>query len=85
MLVLLSLCSAMLVSSTLAATTRASTYAITGTQGGVQPRLEIRQLQQNADQFNIYLLGLKKMQATDIKNLTSYYQIAGVCDGNSPI
>lgn len=52
---------------------------ITGiTALGVQPRLEIRQLQQNTDQWNIFLLGLARFQATDQSSLTSYYQIAGI-------
>ncbi|KAK3069943.1 hypothetical protein LTR53_011321 [Teratosphaeriaceae sp. CCFEE 6253] len=45
---------------------------------GVQPRLEIRQLQQNVDQWNIYLLGLAKLQATNQSDKLSYYQIAGI-------
>lgn len=53
--------------------------AITGlTSGGVQPRLEIRQLQQNEAQWNVFLLGLARFQATNQTNLTSYYQIAGI-------
>lgn len=52
--------------------------AVTGVQGsGVQPRLEIRALQQNADQWNIYLLGLLRMQAIDQNDFQSYFQLAG--------
>lgn len=55
------------------------TVAITGIQGfGVQTRLEIRRLEQNVDQWNIFLLGLVRFQATDQSDLTSYYQIAGI-------
>lgn len=55
------------------------TVAVTGiTDFGVQPRLEIRQLEQNTDQWNIFLLGLARFQQTDQSNLTSYYQIAGI-------
>jgi tyrosinase len=51
---------------------------VTGIQTfGVQPRLEIRQLQQNVDQWNIYLLGMAKFQATNQSDKLSYYQIAG--------
>ncbi|KAL2358572.1 common central domain of tyrosinase-domain-containing protein [Cryomyces antarcticus] len=58
---------------------QASTFSITGVQDwGVQPRLEIRQLQKNADQWNLYLLGLKRMQEVDHNNKLSYYQIAGI-------
>ena len=53
-------------------------FAVTGVQGsGVQPRLEIRDLQQNADQWNIYLLGLQRMQAVDQSDYLSWFQIAG--------
>lgn len=55
------------------------TVATTGINAfGVQPRLEIRQLQQNADQWNIFLLGLRRFQQTDQDDMTSYYQIAGI-------
>lgn len=52
--------------------------SVTGiTQFGVQPRLEIRELEKNADQWNIYLLGLARWQATDQRDKLSYYQVAG--------
>jgi tyrosinase len=52
------------------------TVAITGINTfGVQPRLEIRQLQQNADQWNIFLLGMRRFQQTNQSDLTSYYQV----------
>ncbi|KAI7302472.1 Di-copper centre-containing protein [Hortaea werneckii] len=52
---------------------------VTGiTQFGVQPRLEIRELEKNADQWNIYLLGLARWQATDQRDKLSYYQVAGI-------
>lgn len=52
---------------------------ITGIQEfGVQPRLEIRQLQQNADQWNLFLLGLSRFQNTNQSQMNSYYQIAGI-------
>ena len=55
------------------------TVAINGIQAyGIQPRLEVRQLEQNADQWNIFLLGLRLFQMTDQTNQTSYYQIAGI-------
>lgn len=55
------------------------TVAITGINTfGVQPRLEIRQLQQDADQWNIFLLGLDRFQKSDQSDLVSYYQIAGI-------
>lgn len=55
------------------------TVAITGIQAfGIQPRLEIRQLQRNADQWNLYMLGLTRMMAVDQDDRLSYYQIAGL-------
>ena len=55
------------------------TIVTTGiTTFGIQPRLEIRQLQQNADQWNIFLLGMKRFQETDQSEMNSYYQIAGI-------
>lgn len=55
------------------------TVAITGINTfGVQQRLEIRQLEENTDQWNIFLLGLRKFHDNDQSDLTSYYQIAGI-------
>lgn len=52
------------------------TVAITGINTfGVQPRLEIRQLQRNADQWNIFLLGMRRFQQTDQSDQISYYQV----------
>ncbi|KXL44734.1 hypothetical protein M433DRAFT_166430 [Acidomyces richmondensis BFW] len=45
---------------------------------GVQPRLEIRELQQNEDQWNLYLLGLARFQAVNESKELSYYRIAGI-------
>ena len=60
-------------------TSNSSLVAITGaTQGGIQPRLEIHQLQQDADQWNIYLLALQAFQAMDPSDPQSWYQIAGI-------
>jgi tyrosinase len=54
-------------------------FAVTGVQNGsaIQPRLEIRDLQNNADQFNIFLLGLQNMQQTNQSDYLSYFQVAG--------
>jgi tyrosinase len=55
------------------------TVTITGINTfGVQPRLEIRQLEQNTDQWNIFLLGMQRFQKTNQSDLISYYQIAGI-------
>jgi tyrosinase len=54
-----------------------SFYAITGATGGVQPRLEIRELQKNSEMWNLYLLAMTEFQAMDQDVIDSYYQIAG--------
>jgi tyrosinase len=54
-----------------------SYYAITGATGGVQPRLEIRQLQQTGEMWNLFLLAMDEFEAMDQKEIDSYYQIAG--------
>jgi tyrosinase len=43
--------------------------------------LEIRDLQANADQFNIFLLGLQDLSSVDQSDFTSYFQIAGTMTG----
>lgn len=51
---------------------------VTGIQGtGTQPRLEIRQLEKNADQWNIYLLGMNRFMRSNQSEKLSYYQVAG--------
>ncbi|KAF2177857.1 Di-copper centre-containing protein [Zopfia rhizophila CBS 207.26] len=57
---------------------RANNIAITGVQGTVAPRLEIRDLNKNADQWNLYLLGMERFMAKSMSDRLSYYQIAGV-------
>ncbi|KAF1920346.1 common central domain of tyrosinase-domain-containing protein [Ampelomyces quisqualis] len=42
------------------------------------PRLEIRQLKNNADQWNLYLLGMERFMAKDKGDTLSFYQIAGL-------
>lgn len=42
------------------------------------PRLEIRELARNADQWNLYLLGMERFQGKDKNDRLSYYQVAGV-------
>ena len=41
------------------------------------PRLEIRELEKNKDQWNVYLLGLRRFQSAPQSDKLSYYQIAG--------
>jgi tyrosinase len=45
--------------------------------GSFPVRQEIRQLQQNQEQWTLYLLGLSMLQYTDQSEQLSYYQIAG--------
>ena len=44
--------------------------------GDFSPRLEIRDLAQDKDQWNIFLLGLKHMQEANATDPTSYYALA---------
>jgi hypothetical protein len=44
----------------------------------VYPRLEIRELQRSPDQFNVYLIGLRRFQNTSQDDKLSYFQIAGM-------
>ncbi|KAF2083347.1 Di-copper centre-containing protein [Saccharata proteae CBS 121410] len=57
-----------------------SYFAITGItdDGAIHPRLEIRDLQANADQWNMYLLGLQRLQSVDESDKLSWYGIMGV-------
>lgn len=60
-----------------------STYAITGVHtgdgvnGSLPIRQEVRELEENADLWTLYILGLDMMQGTDQSDLMSWYQIAG--------
>ncbi|PIA95850.1 Tyrosinase [Cercospora beticola] len=54
-------------------------YPITGVQNaGTPPRLEIRQLQQRPDLFNIFLLGLARFHVTPQDDKLSYYQMCAI-------
>ncbi|KAF2705592.1 Di-copper centre-containing protein [Pleomassaria siparia CBS 279.74] len=60
---------------------RANNIAIVGVVGSntvLSPRLEIRDLQKNADQWNLYLLGMERFKAKDKTDSLSYYQVAGI-------
>ena len=58
-------------------------YIVTGVQtnlptnGSMPIRLEVRQLQQNTAQWNLFLLALDKLQYTDQSELLSWYEVAG--------
>ncbi|KAF2196129.1 Di-copper centre-containing protein [Delitschia confertaspora ATCC 74209] len=57
---------------------RASYIKITGVTGTVQPRLEIRDLKKNADQWNLFLLGMQRFMAKPKSDPLSFYQVTGV-------
>ncbi|KAF2134809.1 Di-copper centre-containing protein, partial [Dothidotthia symphoricarpi CBS 119687] len=42
------------------------------------PRLEVRELERNPDQFNVYLLGLQRFQSISQDEKLSYFQISGI-------
>lgn len=60
------------------------TFAILGvgavSDGSVHPRLEIRNLEQNEDQWNVFLLALQRFQLMSQSDMLSYYQISGTFD-----
>lgn len=48
--------------------------------GGIQPRLNIRDLagkSENKELWTLYLLAIQRLQAVDQKEKLSYYQVAG--------
>ncbi|KAF2733977.1 Di-copper centre-containing protein [Polyplosphaeria fusca] len=55
-----------------------SPYVFTGATGGVQPRLEIRDLQKTGEMWNLYLLAMTDFQAMDQSKVDSWFQIAGI-------
>jgi tyrosinase len=60
-----------------------SYLSVVGVQGtGVQPRLEIRDLEKDTELWNMYLLALSRFQAMDQREKVSYYQIAGMVTSN---
>jgi len=58
---------------------RESYLAITGLQSsGTHQRLEIRQLQHDTPQWNLYLLALNRFHDMSPADKSSYYQVAGI-------
>ncbi|KAF2106373.1 hypothetical protein BDV96DRAFT_333833 [Lophiotrema nucula] len=58
---------------------RADRIKVTGVLGGTRAeRKEVRDLKKNADQWNLYLLGMERFMAKAKSDPLSYYQIAGV-------
>lgn len=54
------------------------TTGVMNNGSGVQPRLELRELAQDADSWNLYLLGLQRFMNVDENDQLSYYQIMGM-------
>ncbi|KAF2711454.1 Di-copper centre-containing protein [Pleomassaria siparia CBS 279.74] len=48
------------------------------TRTEVHPRKEIRELEKDADQWNVYLLALRRFQSVRQNDKLSYYQICGI-------
>lgn len=44
----------------------------------MQPRLELRDLEKDAELWNMFLLSMARFQAMDQNQKISYYQIAGI-------
>lgn len=59
---------------------QSGTYAITGATNSptTQTRLEIRQLQANADQWNLFLLAMQDFKGADQAPIDSYYMISEI-------
>ena len=54
-------------------------YPIAGLKAsGTHPRLEIRQLQKNTAQWNLYLLALNRFKGMSQTDKLSYYQVSGI-------
>lgn len=52
---------------------------VTGVQdSAVHPRIEIRDLEKNADQWNLFLLAMQDFKSIDQSEMLSYYQVAGI-------
>lgn len=58
--------------------------AITGiAQADVQVRLEVRELAKTGAQWNLFVLGMQKLQQMDQDERTSWYSISGECGGRT--
>lgn len=65
-------------SGTIAITGPCGSDGTCGSGRASYPRLEIRDLNKNADQWNLYILGMERFQAMDKNDPLSYYQVVGV-------
>lgn len=57
---------------------RAGKVVVKGASDGQYPRLEIRELKKNADQWNLFLLAMERFQNKPKTDAMSYYQISGI-------
>lgn len=57
---------------------RADKVIVKGVTDGQYPRLDIRELKKNADQWNLFLLAMERFQNKPKDDPISYYQIAGI-------
>lgn len=57
---------------------RQNSATTTGAGGTTQPRLEIRQLQQDADAWNLFILAMQAFQNSNHNDVLSWYSIAGI-------
>jgi tyrosinase len=61
------------------APTPTTPFAVTGVMtNSVEPRLEIRQLASDTDQFNIFILGLQALQHQSESYFLSYYELSTI-------
>jgi tyrosinase len=53
-------------------------FSVVGVQGsGIHPRLELRELEKDAEMWNLFLMAFARFQAVDQKRKLSYFQMAG--------
>lgn len=57
---------------------RAGQINVQGATNGQHPRLDIRELQKNADQWNLYLIAMERFMGKPREDPMSYYQLAGI-------
>lgn len=61
-----------------------SFFSVVGVQGtGVHPRRELRELEKDAETWNIFLQAFARFQAMDQSDKVSYFQVAGML--NAPL
>jgi tyrosinase len=59
-------------------TDESSFFSVVGVQGaGVQPRMELRELEKDTETWNIFLQAFARFQAMDQSDKVSYFKVAG--------